>query len=412
MNVFYSWQSSLNHETHLKFIRKALSAAIVAAGQELGLEEAQRPELDEAQKDPEGADNIVARILSKISLAALFVADVTPIFETEDGRLLPNPNVLYELGWATAKLDYKRCILVMNDSPGHKPKDMPFDICQRPIIRYSLKTGFTQNQYDKALDRLTDELAAAIVSNLSKLIIQKAQETPVLGHPSADNDVSIWKADDYLIHVPGGIRRKSFTVSISTLPRAYLRVIPASWPDGVPTIHTVRNAPPPVWPPNGSNGDAAAYDLGFARFWYDGRPEDEGYFTSNVALYIETTGEYWVLDGNGSFEHRDTGLVFWPQNIARNWNHSLQLINQQLDMLGASKTRKIVLGATGIKGAKAVVGRSLVPSRKSSVQVERTLSDWNNTSQRQVVLDGFNKMADAIDVEPIDIEQFKKVVPL
>lgn len=176
MKVFYSWQSDLNHETHLRFIRSALTEAVARAGTELEFEEAERPEVDEAAKGRRGAENIVSAILNKIAVAAVYVADITPICVNKAGKLMPNPNVLYELGWASAKIGYERVILIMNDAEGYKPKDMPFDICQRPIISYTLKTGSSDIQRDKALSRLTVELAGAVKTDLASHILSYFHE--------------------------------------------------------------------------------------------------------------------------------------------------------------------------------------------------------------------------------------------
>jgi hypothetical protein len=165
MNIFYSWQSDLNHDTHLKFIRTALEQAIARAGSDLNLEEANRPQLDEAAKNRVGAENIVSTILRKIEAAAVYVADVTPITTTERGRLVPNPNVVFELGWASRAINYERTIMVMNIADGHEIKDMPFDIVQRPIITFSLKPSSSAERREKELKRLADALTGAIATN-------------------------------------------------------------------------------------------------------------------------------------------------------------------------------------------------------------------------------------------------------
>lgn len=67
MKVFWSWQNDYSAKTCRHFIREALVAAIGAAGEELGLEDAERPEIDHDTKDTE----ITATILEKISRSAV-----------------------------------------------------------------------------------------------------------------------------------------------------------------------------------------------------------------------------------------------------------------------------------------------------------------------------------------------------
>ncbi len=98
MKVFWSWQNDLSPKCCRHFIRDALFEAVKAAGQELGFEDAERPELDHDTRDTPGMAEITATILDKISRSAAFVADLTPIGRAPGGKALPNPNVLIELG--------------------------------------------------------------------------------------------------------------------------------------------------------------------------------------------------------------------------------------------------------------------------------------------------------------------------
>lgn len=56
------------------------------------------------------------------------------------GRPSPNPNVLVELGYSLKHLSEKRIILVINTAFGSE-NDLPFDLRQMALIRYSRKEG-------------------------------------------------------------------------------------------------------------------------------------------------------------------------------------------------------------------------------------------------------------------------------
>ena len=85
--------------------------------------------------------DITATILDKIRSSAVFVADVSAIARTSDGKCLPNPNVLIELGWALRELGAERIIAVLNTASGCKPDDLPFDIRHRRTLTYELSEG-------------------------------------------------------------------------------------------------------------------------------------------------------------------------------------------------------------------------------------------------------------------------------
>ena len=139
MKIFWSWQNDSNPKANRHFIREALAQAVERAGNELGLEDAERPELDHDTKNTAGMVEITSTILRKISNSAVFVADLTPIGRTSDGKALPNPNVLIELGWALSELGEGRLIPVLNTADGWKPDDLPFDIRHRGALTVTIR---------------------------------------------------------------------------------------------------------------------------------------------------------------------------------------------------------------------------------------------------------------------------------
>src|SRR5690606_16243359 len=83
-----------------------------------------------------GSPDIAVSIFAKIASADVFVADVSIVNGQNDGRQTPNPNVLFELGFAVAELGWENVILVMNDVFGD-PSTLPFDLRGRRVIVYS-----------------------------------------------------------------------------------------------------------------------------------------------------------------------------------------------------------------------------------------------------------------------------------
>ncbi len=128
-SVFFSWQIDTGPD-QVRLLRKCLKRACKALEKkpELGNPTIQ---VDEATQDLPGSPSIPDSIREKILNADVFVADLTLInsgIEQDQGRLTPNPNVLFELGFAVAELGWDRVILPFNASLPMKAEDLPFDV--------------------------------------------------------------------------------------------------------------------------------------------------------------------------------------------------------------------------------------------------------------------------------------------
>ncbi len=179
IKIFYSWQSDLPNSTNRGFIGNALDN--IAKSINGNIESAERPgdeiEIDTATKNIMGTVNIADTILHKIDECDVFVGDVS-IVGTIDSynkgtkekrktrRKTPNPNVLFELGYAWKKLGKEKIITVMNTAHA-KFEDLPFDLRGKTIISYSI----TKDVEVKANERkkLEENLEKAI-----RLIIEKS----------------------------------------------------------------------------------------------------------------------------------------------------------------------------------------------------------------------------------------------
>ncbi len=134
MRVFFSWQSDSDNADGRSFIKNALQNAIKRTDEKYQLT------YDEATRDESGSIDIIATVLKKIDEADIFIADVTLIyqFQNKNGKrkYSPNPNVVFELGYAMQRLGEKRVVMVCNED--HESKDnMPFDFRNRRILFFS-----------------------------------------------------------------------------------------------------------------------------------------------------------------------------------------------------------------------------------------------------------------------------------
>lgn len=125
--IFYSWQSDLATQYNRGYIKNLLNAFKKDHSDLVD-------DLVESVGNCPGSPNISETIIAEINKADIFVCDITPITEYK-GKALPNPNVLFELGYAVCCLGWERIICVSNTTYGES-NNMPFDIRQNRISQY------------------------------------------------------------------------------------------------------------------------------------------------------------------------------------------------------------------------------------------------------------------------------------
>lgn len=180
MKIFWSWQSDTPAKTGRYFVRDVLQQ--VAKNLNAGETEdaarsdeatatslGQQVEIDHDTRGVGGSPPIAATILQKITEAAVFVADVTPIGVTAGGKHLPNPNVMIELGYALKALDNERIVLVMNEAEGAALDNLPFDLRHwRAPVTYRLELSANDQIRKDVAKQLELELRQRIKPGLTK----------------------------------------------------------------------------------------------------------------------------------------------------------------------------------------------------------------------------------------------------
>lgn len=175
IKIFYSWQSDLPNNTNRTVIKTALDN--VAKSFNGDVESADREiEIDTATNRVFGTISIADRILKKIDECNIFIADVSIIGKIDSfhknptkkiRRKTPNPNVLFELGYAWKTLGEEQIISVINTAYGTF-EDLPFDLRGKTMISYSI----SKDEETKALERkrleqlLNDSILAVINSRI------------------------------------------------------------------------------------------------------------------------------------------------------------------------------------------------------------------------------------------------------
>lgn len=129
--IFYSWQNDLDSKTHRYFIEKCLKKALA----DLKKDAAIYMSYDRDTKDVNGSPDITATIFDKIDKCVLFVCDVSIVNSNTEGRQMPNPNVLMELGFAASKIGWDRIICLFDGNTGDI-EDLPFDLRQKRVTPF------------------------------------------------------------------------------------------------------------------------------------------------------------------------------------------------------------------------------------------------------------------------------------
>ena len=162
--MFFSWQSDARAAACRTLIGDALELTVgrIATTGKLGVEAA----IDRDTLDVPGTPDILAAIFEKIDSASAFVADVTIVGgEAADGKGLPNPNVMVELGYAIKTLGWSRILLIQNTAFGGI-KLLPFDLPRRLVTMYE--------SHADAIERAEarKELASRLEPKLRKILAE------------------------------------------------------------------------------------------------------------------------------------------------------------------------------------------------------------------------------------------------
>jgi hypothetical protein len=138
--VFYSWQSDIPNNINRSLIQKAIQEAI----EELNKENNWVLYIDSDTRGTCGSPDIATTILHKIDNSSVFIADVSSIIKT-DNKLIPNPNVMFELGYAIKSISSSKIIMIFNEFTGNI-SDIPFDLGLKRQIVYKYSKNESEDR--------------------------------------------------------------------------------------------------------------------------------------------------------------------------------------------------------------------------------------------------------------------------
>jgi len=172
--IFYSWQSDLPNNINRGFIEKCLMKSLQMIKKEKII--CISSSIDRDTFGTTGSPDIENEILSKIDEAFIFVGDVSIINKNQE-RLTPNPNILFELGYATKSKGLNNILMVQNLFYGG-PDDLPFDLRGKRVITYNLQPDAKDKSSE--LNKLSSKFKAALTPLLQK--IEQVIEIPLEAH--------------------------------------------------------------------------------------------------------------------------------------------------------------------------------------------------------------------------------------
>lgn len=363
ITIFYSWQSDITSKLNRNFIEDALEKAIKRLGQHIEIQEALREEGMELDKDTKGVPGtppIVEVIFNKISKCGIFVPDLTFVGKSHKNRLLPNPNVLIEYGWALREVSYSRIIAVMNSAFG-EPTDanMPFNMRHlRNPITYHLDETIDEKERAQIKENLVSNLYNALEAIFKSGILTQLNEkqNDFDGVPSTSNPSTFLQPGETFVDP---IRSGTQGLIIPNVQRLFLRIIPQKPVDNIKSSKIALQLAQTgnLFPM--SRGDIS-YSFRRNKYGAYACSSEDGRVINFTQLF--KSGELWGIDAhsiekNRLMERANVDFGFFPfgafeQIFVMTLDHYLKFAR---DILKLPIPLKFIAGATDVLGYRMAV---------------------------------------------------------
>jgi hypothetical protein len=383
VKIFWSWQSDTPQSIGKLFVRDALLEVVRDLAEDTDLQPAERPDaVDHDTLDVPGSPQIASTILEKIERCAVFVADITPVGQTQAGKRLPNPNVLIELGYALKCLGLERIILVMNTYQGASLKHLPFDLRHwRAPITYNLAPDKEDHRHESS-SKLMEELRSRLLPCLKAAALKaksakEASAQPQLGKGTSSTNLALWEdLGATVFATPISVLGAPQELIVPNSPSIYCRIIPEKPYKARRTQIAPRNSQEIHFAPIGGGGFETGTNEAGAISWSTTYNRQE---LHSVCQWFQDTGEFWAIFFGAIVEHAGTRTFIGLDAVAATRTflriHSRTLLNA-----GSTGPWRVQAGATKIKGSAMYVGRDTFrPTLAVADQfsVEFTFLSWS-----------------------------------
>ncbi|MFI5330802.1 MAG: hypothetical protein ACHQ2F_07175 [Desulfobaccales bacterium] len=363
ITIFYSWQSDLPNRLNRTFIEKALEKAIKKLGQDMEVQEALRDEdmkLDKDTKGVPGTPAIAEEIFNKISNCGVFIADLTFVGKSINNRLLPNPNVLIEYGWALKALSNYRILIVFNSAFGEPTvANMPFDMRHlRNPITYHLNEAANDKECKKVKENLVNDLFGALKTMVESGILAQSNESQKEfdGFPYSSNPSTFLQPGETFIDP---LRPGTQPLTLPDVQRLFLHIIPQKPVDSITSSKIALDlAQTGNLFPMGRGEIAQAF--GRNKYGAFACIKRDGEILNLTQLF--KSGELWGIDAvsinkNTLMEHWEVDFGFFPSGafeklFVLTLSHYLKFAKEILKL---PVPLKFTAGATDVLGYRMVV---------------------------------------------------------
>lgn len=210
--IFFSWQSDRTD------VKKAIQRELDTVAKKLKKEDINLI-IDHDTRDRVGTQNIDVEVLQKILNCDIFIADITPVCKilskndaSIPAKLIPNPNVMYESGYALAHKGLSKMIFLASLQHGETIAQLPFDINHNTITsihdlgqlpalssmirkiidivrneRMSIKNAYDCNVCFRQDERILEQLTLTpqykkilYVSSTNRMNVQSQEKSPLV----------------------------------------------------------------------------------------------------------------------------------------------------------------------------------------------------------------------------------------
>lgn len=409
MKVFWSWQSDRPSKVNRTFLKRVIVDAIERAAKDMGLDE--RPEIDHDVQGEAGLVSIPETILRKIDEAAVFIADITPIAVSEDGKQVANPNVLIELGYAKKALGPERIILVWNAAwGGCTPEELPFDLRHRRApFTYSLGPNASKEDFAKERGHLVSGLAGAIAASLEKVPEHKA---PSVERTAArPDDPSVWFPKGATLNVNAGTSYGADEVSFPEGRRAYIRIVPQRW--GPSPLLGSRDNHRDLFP----LGDTMGLSWGRTKggvICYSVQNRTENKVHARTATqWFQKSGEIWGFDSKPAYEMDEQREGIATHYLLQCWQRFMRHHSRTFATYEATGPYDIELGVTGVEGLywpKEVFNLGYHPAVEDELVTRAKVENLDSAAIREVMIQVGTAMRYAFGFEPYSDGELTKIL--
>lgn len=387
MKIFWSWQSDTPKDIGRFFVRDALREAIQTLKTDEDLlepverEVAARLELDSDRQGVPGSPDLAATIFEKIEAADVFLADVTLVGETSDGKKLINSNVAIEYGHAHHALTFRRVLMVQNNRFGDGDA-LPFDLRQKSWpLQFTLAPGASKEAIKDERAKLKAQFIAALRPYLTMTAVPPPSHQEI---PFVHNRAVFFDGHEVIArnHAPGP---DAIEYRFDEPKALYLRLIP-----------TVARATPLKQAALHDDVVNRRVDL-LLRNLYMGVGDRNAhgaitYEPHGTATYpraftqVFPNGELWAVTTEMFARHQGDELI--PMTNVRNiFGRVLENFVQLAERNASGWPMLVVMGGVGLRGVRLGIGRHEIsqPMHVDEREVRVALADGSPQERDRAV---------------------------